>query len=115
MENIIKKAIEGGYERKNGSFLLPMKLNDEFDVWEYDHNAIVLDPLFWQALGKACGWRMWMPNDVVWKSHSDFDKILICGVYKIDTPLYFSSVFNSINFEKGLNEAVRWLEDLISK
>lgn len=57
MENIIRKAIEGGYIRKNGSFSLPMKLNDEFDIWEYDHNAIVLDPLFWQTLGKACGWQ----------------------------------------------------------
>lgn len=43
MEEIIKKAIEGGY------------------TWEVRGNInkseAVLDPLFWQALGKACGWE----------------------------------------------------------
>lgn len=51
-EEAILRSIEGGYERKNGSFSLPMKLNDEFDIWEYDYNAILSDPLFWQALYK---------------------------------------------------------------
>ena len=52
MQKAIQKAIEGGYERKNGSFSFPMKLNDEFDIWEYDTNAILLDPLFWQSIFK---------------------------------------------------------------
>ena len=71
MEKAIKKAIEGGYERKNGSFSLPMKLNDEFDIWEYDNNTILLDPLFWQALGKTEGWdeneTHWQGGDFVGK------------------------------------------------
>lgn len=51
MEKALEIAImKGGY--KNA----PKKLNDEFDIWEYDHNAILLDPQFFQALGKAEGW-----------------------------------------------------------
>lgn len=53
----IRKAIEGGYSRKHGSFSLPVKLNDDFDIWEYDINAICIDPLFWKSLGVAMGWE----------------------------------------------------------
>lgn len=48
MEDIIKKAIEGGYERTDKNYFAPMG--------RFDCDAIVLDPLFWQALGKSCGW-----------------------------------------------------------
>lgn len=41
MDSIIKKAIAGGFKTWT-------KISDE---------EIVLDPLFWQALGKACGWE----------------------------------------------------------
>lgn len=60
VERAVKCAIEGGYERKNGSFSLPMKLNDEFDIWEYDTNAIFLDALFWQSLIKGMGRDVWV-------------------------------------------------------
>ena len=44
MEKAIKKAIEGGYDN-----------TDEFGR-EFKIEKILLDPLFWQALGKAEGW-----------------------------------------------------------
>lgn len=50
MNEAIKLAIE-----KGGLKNLPKKINDEFDIWETDGNALVLDPLFWIALGKALG------------------------------------------------------------
>lgn len=40
METIIKKAIEGGYP----------------DERYGEEDTAVLDPLFWKALSKACGW-----------------------------------------------------------
>lgn len=64
LQQAIEKAIKAGYSRPNGSFSLPMKLNDEFDIWEYDTNAILLDPEFWKALGKSMGWDK--------KLHKDF-------------------------------------------
>lgn len=47
---VIEKAIEGGYE---GAFINPL------NQLEYrKHPAqIALDPLFWQALGKALEWE----------------------------------------------------------
>lgn len=57
MKEVIQKAIEGGYERviidsngmaqsKNGmrGYVIPKEV-------------ILLDPLFWQSLGKALGWN----------------------------------------------------------
>ena len=44
MESIIKKAIEGGY-----SYTLDWN-NRNYFIFP------LLDPLFWQALGKACVW-----------------------------------------------------------
>ncbi len=55
MEQAIKKAIEGGY--RYGFYLTEdgKKTNEE----KYNHaiKSCILDPLFWQALGKAEGWR----------------------------------------------------------
>lgn len=54
MEQAIQKAIEGGYEKS------------DYDLTRFDKLTVVglpeacapilLDPLFWQALGKAEGW-----------------------------------------------------------
>lgn len=59
IEEIIKKAIEGGYGKETES-------HPEFIIWEGvrewfggSNSAmrnLSLDPLFFQALGKACGW-----------------------------------------------------------
>lgn len=49
MEEAIKKAIEGGYLKAlNDITGLPSDFLNE--------SAVLLDPLFWQALGKAEGW-----------------------------------------------------------
>lgn len=72
MENAIKKAIEGGYEKlhmKHTEFLSIEIDNDrvhynfydlqcsQTDHFTYSKNAILLDPLFWKALGKSVGWK----------------------------------------------------------
>lgn len=46
MENIIKKAIAGGWEFKN------KHLEEESGVVVHNNFSIVCDPLFWQALFK---------------------------------------------------------------
>lgn len=54
MESIIKKAIEGGWRGEH------VYLNPVSDTWHFnnacDDTIVVLDPLFFQALGKSCGW-----------------------------------------------------------
>ncbi len=80
METIIKKAIEGGYVH---NYDLPGKL-------------MLLDPLFWQALGKACGWNPHKKiSDVDWIDHA--------------------LRFHKINLTQGWDKAVEYLADLINK
>ena len=50
MKNAIQKAIEGGYEKERYYF-------DENGNWDYVEDLYLLDPLFWQCLGKAMGWK----------------------------------------------------------
>lgn len=51
MEKAIKKAIEGGFDAKN----YPLNLDEKY---MHDLNCIILlDPLFWQALGEVEGWN----------------------------------------------------------
>lgn len=47
MEEAIKRAIEGGWKPKRVVL----------DQITMRHEEILLDPLFWQALGKAEGWK----------------------------------------------------------
>lgn len=54
LQQAIQKAIEGGYELKqNNSFFSDPK--DLSKIGIYTH-IVVLDPLFWQSLGKSLGW-----------------------------------------------------------
>ncbi len=67
MEKAIKKAIEGGYTQQwelthigleKGNEIAHFKEYDGDGYFKHRKNvyAILLDPLFWQALGKQQGW-----------------------------------------------------------
>ncbi len=58
MKDAITKAIEGGYEPRGLEVIQCTTLHDEY----YDH--YFLDPLFWQALGKAMGWEKRNSSDL---------------------------------------------------
>lgn len=51
IEETIRKAVEGGWRK--GNILNGIDSPMGFDI-KYD---CVLDPLFWQSLGKAMGWN----------------------------------------------------------
>lgn len=71
MEQAIRLAIEkGGYDINS---LGLYKSGDTFETWlrldaDNDKDGIVLDPLFWQALGRALGWseRAWFHESCEW-------------------------------------------------
>jgi len=57
MENVIKKAIEGGFKPKYTKQGLIWSKTEQGVSYLCPHGTFehyVLDPLFWQALGKAC-------------------------------------------------------------
>jgi hypothetical protein len=93
MKKIINKAIEGGYET-NTHFL-----NSEDDTKRL-FRWCVLDPLFWQALGKSCGWEQ----------SNDFYKL---GQGRIYNWHYYALEFHEINLIEGWDKAVEYLKDLI--
>lgn len=83
MEQAIQKAIEGGWKPKDfplteePSEQIGIRIvhqgefqcyNKEYPEEGYNYEAgfeiILLDPLFWQALGKAMGWYSWVHGHV---------------------------------------------------
>ena len=97
MEEIIKKAIWGGYKLnvKNSNYPDP---NDLLKI-DVKINTIILDPIFWQTLGRACGWDI----------HFDEDKgfnyqWLQCALK-----------FHEINLTESLDKAVEYLKEVVEK
>lgn len=71
MNDAIKLSIKGGYNGEN----LPFDHNEWLlvDYIELNDNAqqiLILDPLFWQALGKALGWGIYTGQPPFWKSQA---------------------------------------------
>ncbi len=84
MEQAIKKSIEGGYEPCEFTPYAEVKLLRKGSHWSaqwlWCSNAegescgseltkIFIDPLFWQCLGKAMGWRK---RDSAWAAYNQF-------------------------------------------
>ena len=130
MENIIKKAIDGGYAIQQSYYVHPVSFtalkhtNEYHTVFELDYTTviedengeektvpvtasyqtskIILDPLFWQALGKACNWR---EDELRYD-----DSIRDYGAW-----LYRAETFYNINLTEGFEKAVEYLETLINE
>lgn len=92
MNEIIKKAIEGGWNNYK-------KHNISFEKLYYGEkpteNEIILDYLFWQALGRTCGWTKFT-----------------FGRHKGDAWLVAATRFHKINLTEGWEAAVAYLEEV---
>jgi hypothetical protein len=110
MENIIRRAIEGGYKKiKN-----PFEVSGQYSDWVKFHNGSLMvqnkiyeylfDPLFWQSLSKACGWgakhRFSYKHDMQ-----------IYGQEEIEIALRF----HEINLTESFDKAVEYLISLINE
>ncbi len=64
IQQIIKKAIDAGYELKMinlyvvGAGTDVNKIKEMADNFDTPLADIFLDPLFWESLGKALGWKL---------------------------------------------------------
>jgi hypothetical protein len=98
MENIIRKSIEGGFVMKN----IILKDGQLFAFGRMEtqtvYNEVVLNPLFWQALGKV------MKN-----------KLSGWEVVDNETMIKHALKFHEINLTEGWSKAVEWLETLIKE
>lgn len=110
MENIIKKAIEGGYNNLTVTQFNLLKEN------KLRVELFVLDPLFWQALGKACGWEWYCMCCGGVRKFEEF----YCHNSEMNTSLrigwcYNALEFHRVNLTQGFDKAVEWLNNLIEK
>ncbi len=100
MEKAIKKAIEGGWQPQshpNVNFKKDVNTIKAFAM--VTSNAFLLDPLFWQALGKACEWeQIKFPPQTAW---SDKQWLL------------HAQNFYHINLTEGWDKAIAYLEELL--
>lgn len=91
MQEIIKKAIEGGYK----TFLSPVDV--DFPRCKTLRESMCMDKDFWVSLGKACGWGIdresYMQFIPQWRD--------------------YAIRFHEINLTEGWDAAVSWLNDLI--
>lgn len=105
MEAIIQKAIEGGY------------VDLAHPEHETEQAITVLDPLFWQALGKACGWNGYVCLNCGYKHFSQIGFSECCqhwlNAKNQDRWQYEALRFHEINLTKSWSEAVKYLEDLV--
>ncbi len=96
MKEIIEKAIEGGYKYRGGDITLR--------TW-------CLDPLFFRALGKACGWNMGDRSESV-EFRNEHGKDLVKGYFNSQAE-YFALRFHEINLTEGFDAAVDYLKTLL--
>ena len=125
-KEIIDKAGDGGYD-----YSKPL---------EYGQSRL-LDPLFWQALGKACGWRdkfysyyktntgreefngHWVPVET-WlecpenlrKQQELYPNAHYIRTHNSENPEYKMNTlrFHEINLTEGWDNAIKYLQDLIN-
>ena len=127
MEQIIKKAIEGGWKpemKKEGVIITGEKVFFDFienpsarvsHQTSFSFSEIVLDPLFWQSIGKACGWKEqpYLCLDCLTIGSRKGNHMMSCvkkdryGSWK-DEALRF----HEINLTEGWDAAVTYLESI---
>lgn len=113
MENIIKKAIEGGWKPRE--FIKNHVLNVGNRTFLLDDSPL-LDPLFWQALGKSLGWENGTFDIPVtgrnWIYYVNNNHAFNLKVRK-EAWNYYGCRFHEINLTEGWEKAVEWLNNLI--
>lgn len=96
MEDVINKAIKGGYYFKDWNIAEPLAIKQ---FTESDFKVFLLDPLFWKSIGKVCEWKECYHGDkVACHVHAGW---FLNGIH-----------FQELNLDKGWEEAVKWLKDL---
>lgn len=97
MESIIKKAIEGGWSHKAPK-----------EVKEFYFKDIFLDPLFWQALGRACGWDSGCNICSTFECNNPREHLTEKHIYP---HINYALRFHEINLTEGWDKAVEYLQE----
>lgn len=133
MENIIIKAIEGGYDpiskiqvsgygdvlkKFKGIYTANFDEKDFLGIGDDLARKIILDSLFWKSLGKACKWgyekgkyEVYKPPNILRTIDENNGK----KTFLYDGWLNRAFNFHEINLTVGWSAAVKYLEEEINK
>lgn len=103
MQEIIKKAIDGGWKPFQKSQFLHLQ-NPERPMSSYSVQILdqfSLDPNFWKCLGKACGWGDYAPYNTP------------LSEIKLNSWRWFGIEFHIRNLDGGFDKAIDWLKTQI--
>jgi len=120
METIIKKAIKGGWGGMEEKYV---KLFSHFSQKTQVDNfkTFSCDPLFWQAIGKACGWGIKKVEMIVPARYTMRKGKKIQWKSNKRTRIYFNKKvwaknalhFHEINLTEGWEPAIKYLTSLL--
>lgn len=113
MEQIIKRAIEGGYKPtmyKGDLYSEDMVKVGFLGGYSITERDFFLDTLFWQALGKSCGWKQ---ERAEFDMGTVMDGVCSCctgfETTHIDGWKFHALRFHEINLTEGWDKAVKYL------
>lgn len=117
MEQIIKKAIEGGWITFNKDDTQKEK---DYKVKVFVENPcqVVIQQSFWQALGKACGWKNdeWVTClygcQIMFDGEGCHHNISTRDKPRIPFWQYHALKFHEINLTQGFDKAVEYLKEI---
>ncbi len=118
MDKIIKKAISGGYGASaytNSNSYGDYEWHDDTGFHQLDYNVAVLDPLFWQSLGKACGWidKDYPNGEMRCSNPVGRCDAVYCSYGGYKNPVDIALEFHSLNLTTSFEEAVAWLSNVV--
>ena len=95
MKQAIQKAAEGGYHEGN--------YRGRIKIHPSHYNEVLLDPLFWQALGKAMGWEDTLDYQAIGRLIRDERENIGLTQKELGKTLGYSGMGIS-HFENGIRE-----------
>ena len=85
IEQAIEKAIEGGYKHPN--------VSNGIDISPSNLNLTLLNPLFWQALGKSMGWKYMAYRQGRWNRYELDQQMMSDTAFSQEEWLYYWHYF----------------------
>lgn len=132
MQEAIRRAIEGGWDRSTAERIAdnPYANTTDNTTTILNECKMFMDSLFWQALGKACGWgtemvlidepgrpKEWcfyyhcpVCGEIIANEEDGCDNMCSTDNPLVESWLHTAKEFHEINLTNGFEKAVEWLE-----
>lgn len=108
MKTIIQKAIEGGWHNWEHGFIDRSYHGISYDGFQY-RKDIILDPLFWQSLGKV--FKVYGKGT---GGATSCDCSLEYKTSGVATHIQIALRFHELNLTEGWDAAIKYLSELLS-